>query len=283
MPEGDTIFRTARTLRAVLEGREITAAESAMPQIRRLGVGRLVGQRVAAVEPRGKHLLVWFEPSDLALHTHMMMSGSWHTYRRGERWRKPRHLARVVLHTADSVAVCFSAPVCELLTRAGVQRHPRLSALGPDALAQDVDLAEARRRLDRLADQPVGVALADQRVLAGVGNVYRCEVLFVERVDPWARVGDLPAATRDALLARAVRLLRANVGPGATARVTTGIPGRADRLHVYGKARRPCPVCSTPIRVARQGPLARVTYWCANCQGQGPRAQAVERATRPDF
>lgn len=268
MPEGDTIFRTARTLRAVLQDEEITAAESSVPGVRALGPGRLVGQTVAAVESRGKHLLVWFAPSDLALHTHMMMSGSWHTYRPGEPWRKPRRLARIVLGTRESVVVCFSAPVCELLSRGQVERHARLAALGPDALDPDFDLAEARRRLDAAPDEEIGVALLDQRILAGVGNVYRCEILFLHRVSPWTPVGELDGEQRDALLAEAVTLLRANVAPERRRRTTTADPGRQGRLHVYAKARRPCPRCSTPIGVARQGPLARLTYWCRGCQGE---------------
>jgi endonuclease VIII len=178
VPEGDTIFRAARTLRAALNGREVTAVRTTVPQVRSLGPGRLVGQTVADVESRGKHLLIWFAPADLALHTHMMMSGSWHTYRPGQRWRKPEHLARFVLETTDVVAVCFGAPVCELLARTQVRRHPVLSRLGPDALGAQAgregrsgaepDLAEARRRLDARADTAIADALLDQRVLAGV-------------------------------------------------------------------------------------------------------------------
>jgi endonuclease VIII len=273
MPEGDTIFRAARTLRAALEGREVTAFETTVPQIRALGPRRLVGQTVAEIESRGKHLLHWFTPSDMALHTHMRMTGSWHVYRRGQRWSKPRGFAKVVLVAGDIVTVCFSAPVCELLSRGQVLTHPSMSKLGPDALDEDVDLAEARARMDARAEMTAGEALLDQRMLAGVGNVYKNELLFMHRVDPWTLVGALPPATRDALLESAVRLLRRNVAPGVVSRVTTdpvGNPGRGDRLHVYGKARRPCPRCGTPIRIASQGKDARVTYWCPRCQGPGP-------------
>jgi endonuclease-8 len=272
MPEGDTIFRSARTMRAALVGREVTSVETTVPQIRSLGHRRLIGQTVADVEPRGKHLLHWFAPSDLALHSHMRMTGSWHVYREGERWRKPRHLAKFVLGAGPVTAVCFSAPVCELLARVQVERHPSLVRLGPDALTDDVDLAEARRRLDARAEMTAGEALLDQAVLAGVGNVYKNEVLFLHRIDPWTPVGRLDGDTRDALLATAVRLLRANTSPGSARRVTTGADrarGEGDRLHVYGKARRPCSRCSTPIRSARQGEQGRITYWCPRCQGAG--------------
>lgn len=277
MPEGDTIFRAARTLQRVLAGQTVTGVETSVPGVRALGVGRLVGQTVEAVEPRGKHLLAWFAPSGLALHTHMGMPGSWHTYALGQRWQRPARQARFVLRTAEAVAVCFAAPTVELLTRVQVDRHPALARLGPDALDADVDLGEARRRLDADPARPVGVALQDQGVLAGIGNVYRCEVLFACGVDPWTPVGEVPDATRDALLATAERLLKANVAPGAFRRVTTGAGSRAGggagahgRHHVYGKARRPCPRCATPIRAARQGDLARITYWCPRCQGDGP-------------
>lgn len=272
MPEGDTIYRSARTLQAVLAGRVLTGFASDVPQIRARCPQRLVGQRVAGVESRGKHLLVWFAPSDLALHTHMMLRGSWHTYRPGERWRKPAHQARAVLEVADAVAVCFAAPVCALLARTEVDRHPALAGLGPDALDPAPDLAEARRRLDAGPRRAVGEALLDQRVLAGPGNVFRCEVLFLHGVDPWTPVAQVPPATRDALLAECVRLLARNAAPGAGRRLTTGAPHAAGsgRLHVYGKARRPCPRCATPIRVARLGAQARSVYWCPRCQGPGP-------------
>lgn len=272
MPEGDTIFRTAATLRRAVGGAEVTAASANVRSVRDLGVDRLVGQRIGEIEPRGKHLLCWFEPSGLALHTHMMMSGSWHLYRPGERWRKPARFAKVTLSTGDWDAVCFSAPVVALLSAEQVARHPALTQLGPDALDDGVDLTEAGVRFAALADKTVGEALLDQRVLAGVGNVYRCEVLFLHRLDPWTPVGQLDATTRAEVLATAARLLKENVASGSPRRVTTGRwDGRGDRLHVYGRARRPCPRCATPIAVARQGSQARVTYWCRRCQGPGRR------------
>lgn len=270
MPEGDTIFRTARTLRQALAGATVTAVTTTVGQVRALGEQRLVGQTVRAVEPRGKHLLIWFQPSDLALHSHMRMAGSWHLYRHGQRWRRPPHLLRFRLETADWLALCFSAPVIELLSADQVAHHPSLATLGPDALGADPDLGEARRRLDALPAVTIGEALLDQRVLAGVGNVYKNEVLFIHGVDPWTRVVDLDGATRDALLGTAVALLRTNVRPGRARRVTTGLRGaRGDELHVHGRARRRCPRCERPIAVARQGDQGRLTYWCRSCQGPG--------------
>ena len=281
MPEGDTIFRTARSLRQALAGEEVTDVVTTVAQVRRLGPARLIGQTVRDVESRGKHLLLWFAPSGLALHSHMRMSGSWHVYRQGERWRKPRHLARFELHVAAWVAVCFSAPVIELLSAEQVARHRALAELGPDALDEEPDLVEARRRLDARQDWTIGEALLDQRMLAGIGNVFKNEVLFIHRLDPWRPVRDIDPQTRDAVLDTAVRLMRASATGPTARRVTTGAPasGRGD-LYVYGRERRPCPRCQRPIAVARQGEQARLTYWCRSCQGPGPLA-GRERARRP--
>ncbi len=275
MPEGDTIFRTARTLRRALDGGEVTDVRATVPQVVRLGVRRLVGLHVARVEPRGKHLLIGFAPGGLVLHTHLGMSGSWHLYRATEQWRKAPHLARFVLgvcRDGDWTAVCFLPRVCELLTEEQVRDHPVLRSLGPDPLVED-NLDESRRRLDADPDRAIGDALLDQRVIAGVGNVYRNEVLFVHGVHPWTTVGDVPQATRDDLLQTAARLLRQNATATATRRVTTGATDARPQggLYVYGQARRPCPRCATPIAVARQGDHARLTYWCPRCQRAGPQ------------
>jgi endonuclease-8 len=283
VPEGDTIFRTARTLRAALVDQPVTRVATTVGQVRQLGVERLVGQRVRDVEPRGKHLLLWFAPSDLALHSHMRMSGSWHLYRPGERWRKPRHQARFELEVPGWVAVCFAAPVIELLSAQQVARHRVLAGLGPDALDDAPDLGEARRRLDQRLDWTIGEALLDQGVLAGVGNVFRNEVLFIHRVDPWRRVGDIDGDTRDAILATTVGLMSANVDADRVRRVTTGTPAPGNELYVHGRHRRPCRRCQRPIAVARQGDLGRLTYWCRSCQGPGeaPRMPVRPSPTTP--
>ncbi|WP_108664141.1 Fpg/Nei family DNA glycosylase [Euzebya rosea] len=285
MPEGDTIFRAAATLQRAMAGKVITGVDTTVPQVRRLMPERLVGQTVERVEARGKHLLHWFAPSGLALHTHMRMTGSWHTYPPGGKWRKPAHFAKLVLRTADVEAVAFSVPVVELLSAAQVASHRAIANLGPDPLhvpeGEQLDLPESRKRLDTLADTPIGVALLDQRVLAGVGNVYRNEVLFICRVDPWTPVAEVPPEVRDRLLAVSAALLQANIAHGGSGRITTRPPAQVARLTgrqrgsesvwVYGKAGRPCPRCSTPIRSASLGDHARVTYWCPSCQGPGPR------------
>lgn len=278
MPEGDTVHRTARALARALGGAVVTGFTTTVPQVRSCGPQRLVGETVAAVEPRGKHLLLWFAPSDLALHTHLGMNGSWHLYRPGQRWRKPPRRARATITVPDHVAVCFSAPTCELLPRGEIARHPQLATLGPDALAPATDLAQARRRLDARADWPIGEALLDQRVLAGVGNVYRSEVLFLHGVDPWAPVAEVAGDTRTGLLATAERLLRANAGSGGAGRVTTGDARDGARLHVYGRSGRPCRRCGTPVRASRLGTQARRVYWCPRCQPAGGARTARDPA-----
>jgi len=271
MPEGDTIFRTAEVLRAALENRRILRARAQpQPGLRRVpDLGRLIGATVVTVEARGKHLLIGLD-NGLTLRSHLRMSGSWHRYRPGERWRLPARHASAVLETAEAVAVAFNTPVVELLTDADLRRSRSLLQLGPDLLARSFDADEALRRLRELDSEEIGNALLDQRAVAGIGNVYKSEVAFVERLDPWAMVRAFDDAELLAALRTARRLLQANVRGGS--RVTTGSPGRGQGLWVYGRAGRPCRRCGTPIRVRRQGDLARLTYWCPHCQ---PGAGAV--------
>ena len=272
MPEGDTLFRTAAGLRPFLVGRDVTAAHAqgpgALPQVH-----RVVGKRIDAVEAHGKNLLIKFD-GGLELRTHLRMQGSWHRYRPGERWRRPPARARLVLEVPGSVAVCFDAPVVELFEQRTEALHGSLSKLGPDLLSPDFDAAEARRRL-RAAERAsldIAVALLDQRAMAGIGNVYKNEVLWIERVSPFERVAELDDATLDRLIARSRALLLANVDPrrGPERVTTSGDRGAPGALYVYGRQGRPCRRCRTPIRVARQGSdLPRSTYWCPTCQPGG--------------
>lgn len=273
MPEGDTLARTAAGLRPYLVGREIRAARAQgpgpVPQVH-----RLIGRRIDAVESRGKHLLIRFD-GGLELRTHLRMHGSWHRYRPGERWRRPPGRARLVLEVDGAVAVCFDAPVVELFEARAEHLHPALSRLGPDLLAADFDADEAHRRLrdPSRADQDVAVALLDQRALAGIGNVYKSEVLWIERVSPFSRVVDVDDDTLHRLVATARRLLLANADPrrGPERVTTAGDRGAPGALYAYGRAGRPCRRCGTPIAVIRQGTdLARSTYWCPTCQGGAP-------------
>ncbi|HEX2766853.1 MAG TPA: DNA-formamidopyrimidine glycosylase family protein [Candidatus Limnocylindria bacterium] len=271
MPEGDTIFRTADVLRATLAGRTITAARAQpRPGLRRVpDLSRLVGATVERVEARGKHLLIGFD-NGLTLRSHLRMSGSWHRYRPGEPWRRPRLQASAILETAESVAVAFNTPTVELLTHADLRRSRPLRTLGPDLLAQTFDADEALRRLHERPTMELGNALLDQAAVAGIGNVIKSETLFLEGLDPWATVAETDDDRLHAALSTARRLLQANVGGGA--RVTTGRARRGQELWVYGRAGRPCRRCGTLIRVGRQGDLARLTYWCPRCQPIGSRS-----------
>ena len=255
MPEGDTIHRTAATLRTVLEGRELRRFEASRVR----GRPPAAGSRIEAVEARGKHLLIRFEDGAV-LHSHMRMTGSWHTYRAGERWRRHASRARAVIETPSSVAVCFDAPVVELVHERDLARHPQLGALGPDLCLPEPDLEEALCRMGALDPAtPIGVALLDQRVASGVGNVYRCEVLWACRVDPFLPLAAVEPDRRRDLLGTAGRLLRRNLG--AWRRET--VPGG---LAVYERTGRPCRRCDRPIRTRRLGDQARTVWWCAGCQ-----------------
>jgi endonuclease VIII len=271
MPEGDTIHRAAATLRPVLEGRELVRV-AADP---RVVPPMPAGTRVERVEARGKHLLMRFS-TGAWLHTHMRMTGSWHVYPTGAPWRQARDGAVVVLGVEGAEAVCFHAPVVEVI--ADPARHPVLAALGPDLCLPHVDLDEVALRLTHLVrpDHEVGAVLLDQRVASGIGNVYKSEVAFIERVDPFAPAGAVEPAQWRALYDRAHRLLVANLT--ATARTTA--PGPPGSTWVYDRGGRPCRVCDTPIRVHRQGDDARTTSWCPGCQGPGPRARAGPRPAR---
>ena len=268
MPEGDTIFRTAATLRRALLGRAVTRFETTVPAVAAMDRrAPVAGRTVSAVEPRGKHLLITFSAPEggapLCLHTHMRMTGSWHIYRPGEAWQRPARYAVVVIHTDAFVAPCFSAPVVELLPEARAEE--RVADLGPDVLAEGFDAQDAARRLRGRPELPIGVALLDQRLLCGIGNVYKSEVLFVERTSPFRLVRELP----DELLLRLVQTARRLMLPGRTqtARRTAGGFGAANNLYVYGRSGEPCRVCGAAVRMRRQGEAARSTYYCASCQG----------------
>jgi endonuclease-8 len=191
------------------------------------------------------------------------MNGAWHLYRPGERWYKPPSQARAVLETADFVAVCFNAPVVELLAAGGVERHEGLRRLGPDLLKEDFDPIEARRRLRERGDLAVGDALMAQSALAGIGNVYKSETLFLCRMNPFTRVDELDDETLDRLVAKARELMKRNL-EGFPRRTRSALAG--PRLWVYDRSGKPCLECGTLIEVRRQGLAGRTTYYCPTCQ-----------------
>ena len=270
MPEGDTLYRIAAALRPFLVGRAVVAASARQPGPR---ADLLVGRTVTEVVAIGKNLVIRFD-SGLELRTHLGMRGSWHRYRPGERWRRPPARARISLEVPGAVAVCFDAPTAEILETRAEAVHPALGGLGPDLLGPAFDAEEAVRRLrsPERAGLVVASALLDQRALAGIGNVYCDETLFLERVDPFASVGDLPDATLRRLVARARALLDEN---RETARRTTtpdAMAARGHRLWVYGRAGRPCRRCGTLLLARRHGDLPRRRTWCPRCQAP---AQAI--------
>lgn len=262
MPEGDTIFRTAAALRAVLVGRRITrAATRPRPRTPRPpDVTSLVGSEVTDVRSVGKHLLITLGDGRV-LHSHLGMTGSWHRYAVGAPWQRPERQASVILETPDSVAVCFSPAQLTLFGDAS-EAQRMLGGLGPDLLDEASDGGRAATRLRATTAATVGEALLDQRVMAGIGNVYRSEVLFLCAVHPTTPVAALDDERVAALVDAGRRLLRANTGGGRRSTLANGRNG----LWVYGRAGRPCRRCGTLVRSARLGESARLVYWCPACQ-----------------
>jgi endonuclease-8 len=286
MPEGDTIFRAARTLQRALAGKAVTRFQSVFPKLNRVDEDApLKGRTVEEISASGKHLLMRFS-GDLVLRTHMRMNGSWHIYRHGERWLRPRSAMRIVLETADFVVVGFDVPVAEFLDSRQVERHEELRKLGPDLLQEEFDPLEAARRLRERTDLEAGEALLNQRVMAGIGNVFKSEILFACGVSPFTPVRELTEDQISRLVSTSRKFLQANVidgkGDGIVTytgfRRTTGRADPAARLWVYGRHGEPCRKCGTPIAFRKQGPHARVTYWCPRCQ---PEAQAASPEVPP--
>ncbi|WP_433348351.1 zinc finger domain-containing protein [Micromonospora sp. CA-111912] len=280
MPEGDTVWNTARVLHRALGGVRLTGCDFRVPQ---LATVDLTGWTVRESASRGKHLLLRLtapEPvtapaagDDRAtrwtLHSHLRMDGAWRAYAPGERWTaRPAHLIRAVLRGPDSVAVGYHLHELALVPTA--EEDTLVGHLGPDLLGADWDPAEAVRRLAARPEAAIGEALLDQRNLAGVGNLYKCEVLFLRGISPWTRVGAVPDLAGTVTLAQ--KLLAANRGRWTQS--TTGSLHRGQTSYVYGRRAQPCRRCGTAIRKEELG--ERVTYWCPACQ-PGPPGTAPPR------
>ena len=274
MPEGDTVWLAAQRMHEAFAGEPLTASDFRVPQ---LATTDLSGRLVQEVVPRGKHMLTRLS-GGLTLHTHFRMDGSWHLYRHGDPWTGgPAWQVRVVLENAAWQAVGYRMPVLELVEdEATVVGH-----LGPDVLAEDWDEDEALRRLREEPAREVGMALLDQRCLAGLGNLYRTEVLFLRGLTPWVTVGDVPDLP--ALVRTGRRLMMANRGHWE--QTTTGSMRRGQDHWVFERAGQPCRRCGTRIVSAEQGakPYARLSYWCPRCQlGPAPvPSRTPSRAERP--
>jgi len=274
MPEGDTIFRTARTLQKVLAGHRATKFDTAYAHLARVNDdGPIAGRMIERCEAAGKHVLIVFE-GDLILRTHMRMNGSWHVYRHGERWWRGPQAMRVRVDTADWVAVAFDVPVAEFVTAKQLASTDPVAALGPDLLKPGFDRDEAIRRVRAAGALPIAQALLDQRLVAGIGNIYKSEVLFLAGVHPDTPAGGVAQDALERVMDLARSLLQANVVDGTPAAIQTYHSlRRADRrshpedsLWVYSRGGKPCRRCGAAIASKKMGVDARATYWCPTCQ-----------------
>ena len=259
MPEGDTIYRTATTLRPAIEGRRIDAAHLRDPLFE---AETIVGATVAAVEARGKHLLIHLTSLG-AIHSHMGMTGSWHIYRPGDPWCKPRQYAVLVMAINSLEVICFSPKQLELLTANQLRAHAHLRNLGPDLLAVEYDAAAAVARFRAHNSVPLGEAVMNQTIVSGIGNIYKSELLFILRLDPFAPVAAFTDEELAQLTDKARRLMRQN---SATHRRQTRFTGEGQRMWVYSRPGEQCAKCAAPIQVRRQGEAGRTTFWCPTCQ-----------------
>lgn len=269
MPEGDTIYKIAAYLRPRLEGQvlsQVAVARTPLPLLCRL--------TVLQVRSVGKHLLLHCGPpeSGWVLRVHLGLHGSWHRYAHGEHWRRPRWQATLTVATTTDVYACFDAADVACLRAEELAQHPPLRALGPDLLAADCDLNVV---LARVAAQPPDTPLADvllnQSLAAGIGNIYKSEVLFICRQHPLTPLAAVATATRQALYVTARQQLQANLG--GWSRITTydrrlgpARPPAGPGLWVYGRRAQGCLRCTAQIRRAELGRHRRVTYWCPECQ-----------------
>ena len=274
MPEGDTIFRAAQSMHRVLAGHAVTKFETGYAHLDRVDVDTpIAGRTIEKVVSAGKHHLIHFS-GDLILRTHMRMNGSWHLYRHGERWWRGPQAMRVRLDTADWVAVAFNVPVAEFVTPRQLETRDPVAQLGPDLLGETFDRDEAIRRIAASGPRAIAMTLLDQRILAGIGNVYKSEVLFMSGVHPETPSSAVPHVTLERMIDIARGVLQDNVVEGSSPRIQTYRNLRQlnrasehdDSLWVYGRRGKPCRKCGTPIEMKKMGIEARSTYWCTACQ-----------------
>jgi endonuclease VIII len=259
MPEGDTIHRSASAMRTALAGKMMLRFDA--PRL--VGPVPCAGRVIESVESHGKHLVIEWDDG-LVLDTHMRMTGSWHLYRRGDNWRRPYTQVRAAIEVEDWVAVCFNAPHVETYRKADKRRHPGMGRLGPDLCKRETDLGAVVNLLLTASDPNARLAevLLDQRVMCGVGNVYRCEVLWATGISPYAPVGALSERDAIRVVNTAARMLRANLHHAN--RVTA--PSVKGGLAVYGRNGQRCPRCTDTIECRRTGEHRRILYWCPGCQ-----------------
>ncbi len=289
MPEGDTIYRAARAMQRAIGGAVVTGFETGLAKIARVNDDAPVfGRVVERVESRGKWCLVYFS-GDLILVTHMLMSGSWHLYRTGEKWWMGKDRMRVAISVAPKEgegvgwqAVAFNVPVVEFHTARSLERQSQVPKLGPDLLSDEFTVEGGIARLAAYgAEHPeaeIAVVLLNQRVLAGLGNVYKSEVAFAAGVNPFRAMRTITDREREVMVEKSQQWMKANVIDGNTttggdqivtysgSRRTTGRMDREERLWVYGRQGQECRRCGATVTMRKQGEQARSTYWCPGCQ-----------------
>ena len=252
MAEGDTILRLARRFEVTLVG-ETVEATAPNPRGKAAGIERLDGRTLERAEARGKHLMLGF--GDVSLHSHLGMSGGWHFYKPGARWRRPRSSAWAVLSGDGWEAVQFSGPTLRVVPTARLRRDPQIARLGPDILGEELepDAVIAAMRAD--PSRGLGDALLDQRLVAGIGNIFKSEACFAARIDPWRQIGDLSdEELRSVLTAAREQMLNAVER------------GDRHRFQIYKRRQAVCPSCRGPVSSRGQGDANRTTYWCPRCQ-----------------
>ena len=252
MAEGDTILRLARRFEATLLG-EAVAATAPNPRGKAARIERLDGLALEAVESHGKHLLLGF--GEVSLHSHLGMSGGWHFYRPGSRWRRPRTSAWAVLANGEWEAVQFGGPTLQVSPTARLRRSPQLTRLGPDILAADFDPEAVIPAMRADPTRGLGDALLDQHLVAGIGNIFKSEACFAARVDPWRSVGDLTDEELRAVLDAAREQMLSAVERG-----------NRHSFQIYKRRQSVCPSCRGPVSSRGQGDANRTTYWCPRCQ-----------------
>ena len=274
MPEGDTIFRAARTLHRVLAGQNVTGFESVLPSLSRIDFdSRIAGRTVEKVQSQGKWTRMHFS-GDLILLTHMLMSGSWHIYRPGEKWQLRAGDMRIVIKTENIWAVAFNVPIAEFHTPDSLRLRDGFRNLGPDVLGEKFDSAQCIANLRAHGEMEVGEALLTQSVIAGLGNVFKSEICFACGINPFRPINTLSGEELNCLVNTARNFLLVNVTEISGDQIktytgmrrTTGRSNIEEGLWVYRRRRQPCRRCGTAIESRKQGVDARTTFWCPQCQ-----------------
>lgn len=263
MPEGDTLYRIAENIRPVFTNKTVVAATAWRPRSGPpIDADSLVGRQVQSVKAVGKHLMIAFDDARV-LHSHLGMTGAWHVYALGQPWAKPAELAAITLATDEHIAVNFTPKHLELTTAAKLRGDAYLRRLGPDMMLPETDVRTILPRLRTHNARPIGEAVMNQTIAAGIGNIYKSESLFLAQLNPWRLVGDIDDDALLAYLTLTKKLMHRNRGRGMR---TIRFAASGPRMWVYSRTGEPCLKCGTEIQMRRQGEQGRSTYWCGGCQ-----------------